>query len=81
MTASSTVVSYSQVMSRLTAMQLSNGFARTASALLLASIALPLDGCAVVAFPCRVVSATLKVVPVVGHPAAIPFDACAAAVD
>ncbi|NIE64615.1 DUF6726 family protein [Burkholderia sp. Ax-1719] len=62
-------------------MQLSNGFTRTASALLLASLALPLDGCAVVAFPCRVASATLKIVPVVGHPAAIPFDACAAAVD
>jgi hypothetical protein len=81
MTAASIVVSYSQVMSRLTAMQLSNGFTRTASALLLASLALPLDGCAVVAFPCRVASATLKIVPVVGHPAAIPFDACAAAVD
>jgi hypothetical protein len=81
MTAESIVVSYSQVMSRLTAMQLSNGFTRTASALLLASLALPLDGCAVVAFPCRVASATLKIVPVVGHPAAIPFDACAAAVD
>nr|WP_183725296.1 MULTISPECIES: DUF6726 family protein [Paraburkholderia] len=62
-------------------MQLSNGFTRTASALLLAGLALPLDGCAVVAFPCRVASATLKIVPLVGHPAAIPFDACAAAVD
>ncbi len=81
MTTASIVVSYSQVMSRLTTMQLSNGFARTATALLLASLALPLDGCAVVAFPCRVASATLKIVPVVGHPAAIPFDACAAAVD
>ncbi|MBN3856584.1 hypothetical protein G3N59_24690 [Paraburkholderia sp. Ac-20340] len=62
-------------------MRISSGFARIASALVLAGLVLPLDGCAVVAFPCRVASATLKIVPVVGHPAAIPFDACAAAVD
>jgi hypothetical protein len=42
---------------------------------------LPLDGCAVAALPCRVTSATLKIVPVVGHAAATPFDMCASAID
>ncbi|CAG9270755.1 Putative lipoprotein [Paraburkholderia caribensis] len=42
---------------------------------------LPLDGCAVAALPCRLTSATLKILPVVGHVAATPFDACAAAID
>jgi len=40
-----------------------------------------LNGCAVAAFPCRVVSATVKIVPVIGHGAATPFDACASAID
>jgi hypothetical protein len=39
------------------------------------------SSCAVVALPCRLASATLKVIPVVGHPAAAPFDACASAID
>lgn len=47
----------------------------------LACVVLPLGGCAVAAFPCRVASATLKIVPVVGHPAAVPFDTCADAID
>ncbi|MEM5344475.1 DUF6726 family protein [Paraburkholderia azotifigens] len=42
---------------------------------------LPLDGCAVAALPCRLTSMTLKILPVVGHVAATPFDACAAAID
>ncbi|WP_109478310.1 DUF6726 family protein [Paraburkholderia sp. C35] len=41
----------------------------------------PLDGCAVAALPCRLTSATLKILPVVGHVASTPFDACAAAID
>lgn len=61
--------------------RLSTHLVRAASAIALACLALPLEGCAVVAFPCRVASATLKIVPLVGHPAAVPFDACAAAVD
>ena len=40
-----------------------------------------LGGCGVVALPCRVASAGLKAVPVVGHPAAAPTDACAATID
>ncbi|MDR5734372.1 hypothetical protein QCE47_18870 [Caballeronia sp. LZ025] len=57
---------------------------RIKSALLLAiAAACPfmLDACAVAALPCRLTSATLKIVPVVGHAAATPFDACAAAID
>lgn len=38
-------------------------------------------GCGVVAAPCRVGSAALKMVPVVGHPAAVPTDACADVID
>ena len=42
---------------------------------------LSLSGCGLVALPCRVSSAVLKVVPGVGHAAAEPFDACAEAID
>ncbi len=54
---------------------------RAASAVSLACLALPLSSCAVAAFPCRVASATLKIVPAVGHSAAVPFDTCADAID
>jgi hypothetical protein len=40
-----------------------------------------LSGCGVVAAPCRVGSAALDMVPVVGHAAATPTDACANAID
>ena len=49
--------------------------------LLLLVIGIGLSGCGVVALPCRVTSAVVKVVPVVGHPVAAPFDACADAID
>jgi len=42
---------------------------------------LALSGCGLVAAPCRVGSAVLKVVPVVGHVAAAPTDACADVID
>lgn len=42
---------------------------------------LALSGCGLAALPCRVGSAVVKVVPVVGHPAASPLDACADAID
>jgi hypothetical protein len=45
------------------------------------AMALMLSGCGLVAAPCRVVSAVIKIVPVVGHPAATPTDACANAID
>lgn len=40
-----------------------------------------LSGCGLAALPCRVGSAVVKVVPVVGHPAASPLDACADVID
>jgi hypothetical protein len=39
------------------------------------------SGCGVVAAPCRVVSAGLDMIPLVGHVAATPTDACAGAID
>jgi hypothetical protein len=44
-------------------------------------IALSLGGCGLFAAPCRVASAGIKIVPIVGHPAAAPTDACAGAID
>ncbi|AKJ68310.1 hypothetical protein ABW99_08870 [Pandoraea thiooxydans] len=40
-----------------------------------------LSGCGLMAAPCRVASAGLKIIPVVGHAAAVPTDACATAID
>ena len=42
---------------------------------------LHLAGCGVVAAPCRVTSAVIDMVPLVGHVAATPTDACAEAID
>ncbi len=42
---------------------------------------LPLGGCGLVAAPCRIASAGLDIVPVVGHAAATPTNACASAID
>lgn len=51
-------------------------------ALLLAVIAaLLLSGCGVVAAPCRIASAGLKMVPLIGGIAALPTDGCAAVID
>ena len=44
-------------------------------------VILGLSGCGLVAAPCRVGSAALKVVPVGGHVAAAPTDGCAAVID
>ncbi len=38
-------------------------------------------GCGLAAAPCRVASAGLKIVPLVGHVAAAPTDACADVID
>lgn len=38
-------------------------------------------GCGLAAAPCRVASAGLKIVPLVGHVAAAPTDACASVID
>jgi hypothetical protein len=40
-----------------------------------------LSACGLVAAPCRVASAGLKIVPVVGHVAAAPTDGCAEVID
>jgi hypothetical protein len=44
-------------------------------------VALALSGCGLFAAPCRVGSAGLKIVPLVGHIAAAPTDACADVID
>jgi hypothetical protein len=44
-------------------------------------IGLALSGCGAVAAPCRIGSAGLKIVPLVGHVAAAPTDACADVID
>ena len=49
--------------------------------LILGLIALSLGGCGVVAAPCRVSSAALDMVPLIGHPLAAPTDACAEVID
>ncbi|WP_408442058.1 DUF6726 family protein [Paraburkholderia caffeinilytica] len=54
---------------------------RVAAGLTLGAALLPLGGCAVAALPCRLTAATLKIVPVVGHAAATPFDMCSSAID
>ncbi|MBP8308054.1 MAG: hypothetical protein KAY46_12365 [Burkholderiaceae bacterium] len=53
---------------------------RLALALLLAGLA-GLSGCGVLAAPCRLASTAIKMVPIVGHAAALPTDACAAVID
>ncbi|MFP3565945.1 DUF6726 family protein [Paraburkholderia sp. SIMBA_030] len=40
-----------------------------------------MTGCGLAAAPCRIASAGLKIVPVVGHVAAAPTDACADVID
>lgn len=40
-----------------------------------------MSGCGVLAAPCRVTSAAFKMVPLIGHAAALPTDACAAVID
>lgn len=40
-----------------------------------------LSACGLAAVPCRVGSAALKIVPLVGHVAAAPTDACAEVID
>lgn len=53
---------------------------RSAWVLLLTGL-VGLSGCGVLAAPCRLASTVIKMVPVVGHAAALPTDACAAVID
>ncbi|MBU6269914.1 MAG: hypothetical protein KGQ67_01305 [Betaproteobacteria bacterium] len=54
---------------------------RLSRILLAALLVTSLGGCGLLAAPCRVASAVIKIIPVVGHAAAVPTDACAAALD
>jgi hypothetical protein len=49
--------------------------------MLFTAMATLLSGCGLAAAPCRLASTALKIVPVVGHPAAAPTDACANVID
>jgi hypothetical protein len=44
-------------------------------------VTVALAGCGVAAAPCRVGSDAIKMVPLVGHVAAAPTDACADVID
>jgi hypothetical protein len=50
-------------------------------ALIIMLTIIPLTGCGVVAAPCRISSALIDMVPIVGHVAATPTDACAEVID
>ncbi|MDR6445665.1 hypothetical protein J2794_001756 [Paraburkholderia terricola] len=47
----------------------------------LLALSFGMTGCGLAAAPCRVASAGLKIVPLVGHVAAVPTDACAEVID
>jgi hypothetical protein len=47
----------------------------------LVALSAGMSGCGLAAAPCRIASAGLKIVPLVGHVAAAPTDACAGAID
>ena len=47
----------------------------------IAALVSSIGGCGVLAAPCRVTSAVVKMVPLIGHAAALPTDACAAVID
>jgi hypothetical protein len=49
--------------------------------LLLLVTSVAISGCGVAAAPCRVSSAVIDMVPLVGHVAATPTDACAEVID
>ena len=51
------------------------------SFMLFTLMATALAGCGVLAAPCRLASTVIKMVPIVGHAAALPTDACAAVID
>lgn len=48
---------------------------------LLLALTTVMGGCGVLAAPCRIASAGLKIVPVIGDVAALPTDACAEVID
>jgi hypothetical protein len=48
---------------------------------LMLAVSTLLTGCGVLAAPCRIASAAIKMIPVVGGVAALPTDGCAAVID
>ena len=54
---------------------------RLAALSVLLALCAGMTGCGLAAAPCRVASAGLKIVPLVGHVAAAPTDACANVID
>jgi hypothetical protein len=56
-------------------------FAKPARVLLILAVAAGLSGCGVAAFPERVASATVMIVPVAGDVVAYPLDKTADAID
>lgn len=48
---------------------------------ILLALTLGLSGCGLAAAPCRITSAGLKIVPLVGQVAAAPTDTCANVID
>jgi hypothetical protein len=61
--------------------RMKSAIGRSRAAILLIVMAGSLAGCGLVAAPCRLGSTVLKIVPVVGHIAAKPTDACAYVID
>ncbi|ANB71723.1 DUF6726 family protein [Paraburkholderia phytofirmans] len=59
----------------------SGRFGRLGALGVLLALCAGMTGCGLAAAPCRVASAGLKIVPLVGHVAAAPTDACAAVID
>lgn len=54
---------------------------RVTKGLFIGIVSYALAGCGVLAAPCRITSAAIKMIPVVGHAAALPTDTCAAVID
>lgn len=62
-------------------MDLRRQFGRLMGAVMIVAAAASLTGCGVVAFPVRVTSAAVKVVPVAGDVVAYPLDKTADVID
>nr|WP_175052898.1 DUF6726 family protein [Paraburkholderia sediminicola] len=59
----------------------SGRFGRLGALVVMLALCAGMTGCGLAAAPCRVASAGLKIVPLVGHVAAAPTDACADVID
>ncbi|SOE70236.1 hypothetical protein SAMN05446635_3739 [Burkholderia sp. OK233] len=59
----------------------SGRFGRLGALGVILALSAGMTGCGLAAAPCRIASAGLKIVPLVGHVAAAPTDACADVID